>query len=128
MIKDMNGKKFDAGKAMLDTHLFAYFPKALTAVAYVSMYGARKYTTGGWKTVPDGYARYSDARARHVLLPHIEGDYDVGDSGLAHAAQEAWNALARLEMAINSGKLKVMSGNDIVDGKPVLGTSQEIKI
>ena len=90
------GAKLDAGKAPVFRGLLDYFPRACSAVAEVSEVGAKKYTWKGWETVPDGYNRYSDALARHLL----KGTYELldVDTNLTHAAHAAWNALARLEL------------------------------
>ena len=93
------GAKMDAGKAPVRRGLLEYFPRACLAVAQVSFFGAMKYKWDGWKTVPDGINRYGDAQVRHVCKAKIDGPYDP-DSGLAHAAHEAWNALARLELML----------------------------
>lgn len=89
------GAKLDAGKAPVLRGALQYFPRALTAVAEVSAFGAGKYTWGGWESVPDGIARYGDAMARHVLADGADEQ-----SGLSHAAHAAWNALARLELML----------------------------
>ena len=78
------------------------FSGALLEVAKVSTYGAHKYTPNGWKSVPDGVQRYSDAMLRHLLAESISPTDD--ESGLLHAAQVAWNALARLELMITPPK------------------------
>jgi hypothetical protein len=93
------GAKLDAGKAEIMRGFLAYFPRATEAVAQVSMFGARKYTRGGWRTVPEGYERYSDALLRHLVKEQVEGRADA-DSGLDHAAHAAWNAMARLELLL----------------------------
>lgn len=93
------GAKLDHGKAPIMRGVVAYFPRALAAVADVSAYGAAKYTWGGWESVPDGVARYSDAMGRHLLAESSEGPVD-GATGLSHAAQTTWNALARLELML----------------------------
>lgn len=96
--------KHDAGKAPIDRGLLSYFPRALEAVAFVSQFGYEKYKQwGGWRFVPDGLARYSDAALRHRLLEKLN-DYDA-ESGYLHAAHEAWNALARLEKMLEDGKV-----------------------
>lgn len=95
------GSKLDAGKAPIMRGAIAYFPRALTAVADVSAYGAAKYTWGGWESVPDGVARYSDAMGRHLLAEASEGPADA-QTGLLHAAQVCWNALARLELMLRA--------------------------
>ena len=96
------GVKFDAGKAPVRRGLLEYFPRACLAVAEVSQHGATKYTWNGWETVPNGIDRYGDAELRHVCLAAIDGPLDR-DSSLTHAAHEAWNALARLELLLRQG-------------------------
>lgn len=93
-----SGAKLDANKMALFTHLINYFPGALVEVCDVSEYGARKYTTDGWKTVKDGRRRYTDAMARHLFAETIEL-YDT-ESEKLHAAHLAWNALARLQLML----------------------------
>jgi hypothetical protein len=93
------GSKLDEGKAPVLQGLLQYFPRALEEVSLVSLKGARKYTWKGWETVPDGIARYGDALGRHLLAEAIEGEFD-SDTGLLHASQSAWNALARLELIL----------------------------
>ena len=79
--------------------MFEYFPRALLEVARVAGFGAKKYTRGGWISVPDGEHRYDDALGRHLLKRHIEGPNDL-ESDLLHLAHAAWNALAVLELAL----------------------------
>lgn len=90
------GAKLDAGKVPILQGALEYFPNALREVAQVSYVGAQKYTWKGWETVPDGINRYGNALARHLLATDM---YDV-DTGCLHAAQVAWNALARLELIL----------------------------
>lgn len=97
------GSKLDAGKPPIMRGVVQYFPRALEAVATVSEYGARKYTWGGWESVPDGVARYSDAMGRHIVDETIDGPIDP-ETGLLHAAQTAWNALARLELMLRKNQ------------------------
>lgn len=92
------GAKLDAGKLMADMVL-GDFARALTAVTEVGTFGARKYTKHGWLLVEDGVARYSDARMRHWLKEKCGETHDP-DSGLLHAAHDAWNTLARLELML----------------------------
>lgn len=89
--------KYDAGKAPIYRGAVAYFPVAIEAVSTVSEFGARKYAWSGWRHVPDGINRYTDAMARH-LLAEAKGEVCDSDSGLPHAWHVAWNALARLEL------------------------------
>jgi hypothetical protein len=53
----------------------------------------------GLGTVPDATARYGDAEVRHICKAAIEGPTDP-DFGCLHAAHEAWNAMARLELVL----------------------------
>lgn len=133
------GKKLDVGKAPVAQGFIKYFPNAIFAVSMVSEYGHRKYEidhatgedkgySGNCRRVPDGYNRYGDAKARHVVKTEIEGPYDIQDSGLLHKAQEAWNILMELERGIVDGTLIVMRGNDLdKDGNPILGTARPVK-
>ena len=91
--------KYDGGKAPVFRGAIDYFPRAISAVAEVSAFGASKYAWKGWEGVPDGYNRYSDAMVRHLIYQG-EGEILDPDSGLLHAAHTAWNALARLEILI----------------------------
>ena len=91
------GAKLDAGKEPMRLILHA-MPRALFAVGQVGAYGAAKYSENGWLAVPQGVARYTDAMFRHALREGIELHDE--ESGLMHAAQVAWNALARLELML----------------------------
>ena len=93
------GAKLDAGKPRAG--LLGHFGLALLAVAEVSTAGAAKYSEGGWQAVPDGIKRYTDAMWRHQLKENLE--LRDGDLGVLHAAQVAWNALARLELMLREG-------------------------
>jgi len=90
------GAKLDYGKPMAG--LLGDFGNALIEVAKVSTFGAQKYSRGGWLHVDDGISRYTDAMWRHLLV-EANGPIDK-DSGMRHAAQVAWNALARLELTL----------------------------
>lgn len=100
------GKKFDAGKAPLTQGCLHYFPRALLAVATVSGYGAKKYAVPysdkNWMRLADAFNRYGDGDSRHLIFEAIDGLYDP-ESKLLHAAHHAWNALARLELLLNTG-------------------------
>lgn len=99
------GSKLDAGKSPVYRGMLSYFPRACLAVANVSEAGSRKYAWKGWETVPDGFNRYSDALGRHLAAESIEGAYDnTMDVPTLHAAQVAWNALARLELILKETK------------------------
>lgn len=97
------GAKLDAGKNRLGL-MVGGFSKALEAVGQVTTFGANKYSPGGWQHVENGVERYTDALYRH-LLKEAQGEEVDADSGLMHAAQSAWNALARLELMLREPKL-----------------------
>jgi len=97
------GAKLDAGKTRLGLMIHS-FPRALEEVGKVTTFGAAKYSPGGWQHVPDGVARYTDALYRH-LLAEARGEVVDPDSQLFHAAQSAWNALARLELMLRQPAL-----------------------
>jgi hypothetical protein len=89
------GAKLDAGKLM--AALLLQFPHALEAIAQIATYGARKYSPGGWLSVPDGINRYADAEWRHKLK-RAQGEERDPESGRPHRWHEAWNVLAQLEL------------------------------
>lgn len=97
--KSKGAIKYDGGKPALYRGLIDYFPRAITAVAEISTFGASKYAWKGWEGVEDGVARYSDAMVRH-LAKEAQGEVLDADSGLRHAAHAAWGALARLELML----------------------------
>lgn len=108
--KDPNGKdphepgsKLDQDK--VDTSLLLDFSKVLYEVANVGTVGAKKYSRGGWQTVPEGRTRYTAAMLRHLLAEQQE-TLDK-ETGMYHAAQVAWNALARCELLLReTGRLQ----------------------
>lgn len=129
-----HAKKMDVGKAPIGQGFFNYFGRAIFAVAWVSEYGDRKYTQPGkphystaWQNVVDGEARYGDADCRHRLKPQMEGDYDA-ESGLAHLAHKAWNAMAELELALKTGRVEMRIGNEVKDGRPVPDTFKVVPL
>lgn len=91
------GAKLDAGK--MRASLLLDFARALEAVGDVCTFGAEKYSRGGWLEVPDGPRRYTDALLRH-LLAEGQGESHDPESLIRHSAHVAWNALARLELAL----------------------------
>lgn len=92
------GAKLDAGKNRLGLVLCG-FARALQEVGKVGTYGANKYTDNGWMEVPDGERRYTDAMLRH-LMREAAGENLDPDTQLKHSAHTAWNALARLDLAL----------------------------
>lgn len=96
------GAKLDAGKNRLGLVMFG-FARALQEVGKVGTYGANKYTDDGWVSVPDGGRRYTDALLRH-LMREATGEMLDPDTALRHAAHVAWNALARLDLALRESE------------------------
>ena len=94
------GAKLDAGKVR-PALVLRGFARALLEVSKVGTYGAVKYTENGWMEVPDGIARYDDAKLRHWLY-EATGEAADKDTKLRHAAHEAWNALARLDLLLRA--------------------------
>lgn len=92
------GAKLDAGKPR-PALVLGGFARALLAVSAVGTYGAVKYTDNGWQEVPNGISRYDDAKLRHWLYEKAGQECDV-DTEELHAAHEAWNALARLDLIL----------------------------
>ena len=96
------GAKLDRGKIMPRLILHD-MSRAISAVSGVGTYGATKYTEGGWRHVNKGFERYTDAMMRHLLKEGVE--MIDQESGLLHAAQVAWNALARLELLLSAAEV-----------------------
>ena len=94
------GAKLDAGKPDLDLVLGA-FAGALLEVGKVGTFGAKKYSEDGWLKVPNGIRRYTSAELRHYFYEADGEKFDV-ESGLLHKAHKAWNALAALQLELNS--------------------------
>ena len=97
------GAKLDEGKPRVGLMLSG-FARALLEVSKVTTFGAVKYTANGWRQVPNGIDRYNDAKCRHLLQGYID-DKDQ-DTDLLHLAQEAWNALAELELTLQKRELQ----------------------
>lgn len=92
------GMKYDEGKPNLSL-VFGGFNKALLDVGYIGTFGARKYTSNGWKEVDNLYERYSSALLRHMfaaMSSRVKDIYD-NETGRLHLAHVAWNALALTE-------------------------------
>ena len=95
---DQGARKDDTGKTLAGL-TYEYFPHALPAVSEVSTFGAKKYSRGGFRHVPNRRERYFDGYHRHQLQ-HAMGEECDEESGLLHLAHAAWNALALLQFYI----------------------------
>ena len=58
---------------------------SLLEIISVLEFGAKKYTQGGWKTVPNAKERYFNACVRH-LTAWWGGEENDSESGLSHLA------------------------------------------
>lgn len=106
---DPTGRDAHESGAKLDLHkpepelIQRGFSRALQAVELVGSYGAFKYTRDGWEEVPRGIPRYTNAMFRHLRAEFRGEAFDTEPLQfgypyeLLHAAQVAWNALARCE-------------------------------
>lgn len=87
-LEDMHapGAKSDKGK--LD---YTLVPTELEeAVCEILMFGAKKYSRDGWRSVPDAHVRYLAALERHIKAFKRGEDCDP-ESGLHHLAHAACN-------------------------------------
>jgi hypothetical protein len=103
-------RKLDEGKPPVMRGVLLRFPRAILEIARVSAAGTTKYgvpiSDVEYKNVPDGEGRYLDALGRHLIEEAIHGPTNTETGGelpgggvvLLHAAQAAWDALARLEI------------------------------
>ncbi|TAL43459.1 MAG: hypothetical protein EPN91_06335 [Salinibacterium sp.] len=110
--------KLDSAKAPVWRGVINYFPRGLYGVAWISAFGAEKYKEwGGFVSVENAVPRYSDALVRHQLdeaigdpLPEADArlmelvrqQFPDATPRLVHAFQEAWNALARVELMMQN--------------------------
>ena len=87
------GMKYDDGKLRPD-----YIPPyALTQLAEVLTFGAKKYEAHSWRTVPNAKERYFAALMRHMLAYH-SGEQDDEETGLPHMAHIMCNAAFLTEL------------------------------
>ena len=93
-----DGIKHDGGKVQ-PVLVLETMARALQAVCEVGTFGAQKYSADNWLQVADASSRYRNAKHRHMLAAATGETHDP-ESGLLHAAHEAWNALAVLELQL----------------------------
>ena len=83
--------------------VIARFPRAILAIAAVSVDGTKKHkvplSDQSYRDIPDAVNVYGEALCRHLLREQIEGEVDP-EFGHLHAAHAAWDALARLEILL----------------------------
>jgi len=83
----------------LHSGLFAYFPKALVAVAQVSQAGSKQHKTNG------KWDRSKSTDHHDCILRHLMEAGGMDSDGIRHSAKVAWRALAALEVELE-GKSK----------------------
>ncbi len=80
------------------------FPRAILELAKLSQYGTTKHEVSiddvSYRDIPDGEGVLLDAQVRHICQEAITGEVNEDDGGHLHATQDAWNALARLEIIL----------------------------
>lgn len=69
-------------------------------VIKVGEFGAKKYSPGSWKHLPNAKARYSEALRRHVLELMDDIDAIDGESGLSSLSHLVWCGLAVLALNV----------------------------
>jgi len=97
--------KYDAGKPRM-----SLLPmNAITEVAKVMTFGAKKYAPNGWKSLEDTN-RYVDALLRHIAALDMGETLDP-ETGLPHIAHVACNALflTHFHLEENNGQKKAPS-------------------
>jgi hypothetical protein len=77
----MDGKKFDQDKALWDLLPL----KTVGKIVDVLTFGAKKYSPGNWKIVPNAEDRYFAALMRH-LTAWQSGEKTDPESGMSHLA------------------------------------------
>ncbi len=86
--------------------VMARFPRALREIAIVSVFGAKKHEqpvdSMSYLDAFDAKNVYLNAEMRHMLAEATEGPINHEDGNLLHKAQKAWNALADLEVFLNT--------------------------
>jgi hypothetical protein len=133
---DVPGAKLDKNKPKLFRGIFEAFPRAMVEVSKATEFGATKYTYEGWRSVDNGFERYTDALLRHLIHEGRQEGADE-DSGLSHATHVAWNALARLELELTmeeeraawamSDAPEVLELVDRINSSPYLNPAIEIE-
>lgn len=110
-IEEGNGTKSDDGKVQW-RFLFDLYD-AMNEIAYVFMFGAKKYARTNYLNVEDARDRYNDALMRHVVAWYARGeklDTGPGGSGRHHLAAAGCCLLILLAMDLRG----------MFDPKPVL--------
>lgn len=89
------GKKNDAGKRR-----YSLVPvRAFGLIVDVFTFGANKYSDFGWKKVPQGRKRYTDALIRHWEAWR-GGEWADPETKLPHLAHVGCNALILLTLGL----------------------------
>ena len=83
------------------------FPLALQMVSKLSLYGSLKYGVkpheiAGHIVGDDKYGHLTESLVRHLLEEAQGHPINWSDGGMLHAANVAWNALARLQVYLEN--------------------------
>lgn len=109
---DQGANRLNAGKPPM--HLVAL--DGLVLVAWVSAFGAEKYSARGWEQAA-AKRQFSWSDCVRAMLSHLlklmAGQRNDSESGLPHVGHIAWNALALCTMLVR---------NNGVDDLPVNGS------
>lgn len=106
---DAQARKQSRGKAG-GFHLVPW--RAITALAGIYAYGARKYAANSWREVPidpetgeTPVERYFNAMMRHVIAWR-EGEWFDKESGHSHLAHALWGMVALFELSMDEREKK----------------------
>lgn len=94
-ICEENGIKYDIRDDKLRWDLLPL--KEIEDIVKVYHEGAKKYGENTWQNLDNAYQRYKGALLRHLLEYEKGNRYDE-ETGCAHLAQVAWNAIAMLHV------------------------------
>jgi hypothetical protein len=104
---DAKARKASGGKPG-GFHLIPW--RAVTALAGIYEYGARKYAANSWRDVPTDpetgetpIDRYFNATMRH-LIAWRQGEWLDKESGKAHLAHALWGVVALFELSLDDTK------------------------
>ncbi len=105
------GVKLDFAKDDLWMHLFDNFPLAMGWLAEHMKAGDNEpgHVHHGWRTVPDGYNRYSAALLRHMMAEKVSGEVsylDKCDMAISVLANAFIRAEILLRMDVGCGEEK----------------------
>lgn len=93
------GKKYDNGKP----EMYLLPPLAISEVAKVLTYGAKKYSPDNWRRVEGLQERYTSAGLRHIFAD-MAGEVADEETSLSHLAHAICCLLFKLEDRLLASK------------------------